>query len=205
MTGAPFELPLRCRCGYVRGVAREVSRSAGFRFACYCTDCQAFARFLKRPDVLDAAGGTDIFQMPPARVTFSVDAHALRCLHLNDSTKVLRWYAQCCRTPLANTAASPRFPVVGLIHSFMDTEVKGRSRDEVLGPPLCRIYERSAAGALPPTAPPSASFGAFAKRGAKVLGWRVRGLNWPNPFFDAATGAPLSAPPVVTPDEHVAI
>ena len=56
----PLDLPICCRCGHVRGIAREVSPSAGFRFVCYCKDCQAFARFLDRPDVLDAAGGTDI-------------------------------------------------------------------------------------------------------------------------------------------------
>ena len=62
----PLNLPLRCRCGRVRGVASEVAPSAGFRFVCYCQDCQAFARFLERPDVFDAAGGTDIFQIQPA-------------------------------------------------------------------------------------------------------------------------------------------
>ena len=49
------------------GVASAVSPSAGFRFGCYCRDSQAFARFLERPDILDAAGGTDIFQVPPVR------------------------------------------------------------------------------------------------------------------------------------------
>src|SRR6202011_2265415 len=65
----PLDLPLRCRRGRVRGVASDVSPSTGFRFVCYCKDCQAFARFLKRADVLDPAGGTDIFQMPPGRVS----------------------------------------------------------------------------------------------------------------------------------------
>ena len=60
MTRVPVTLPLCCRCGHVRGVAREVAPSAGFRFICYCTNRQAFARFLERPDVLDDAGGTDI-------------------------------------------------------------------------------------------------------------------------------------------------
>lgn len=60
----PLDLPLRCRCGHVRGVATKISPLAGFRFFCYCKDCQAFARFLDRADVLDATGGTDIFQMP---------------------------------------------------------------------------------------------------------------------------------------------
>ena len=93
----PLDLPLRCRCGRVRGVASDVSPSGGFRFVCYCKDCQAFARFLERPDVLDPAGGTDIFQMPPARVRLSAGMDAVRCLRLSDKG-VLRWYTDCCRT-----------------------------------------------------------------------------------------------------------
>jgi hypothetical protein len=58
-----MELSLRCHCGRIRGVTSEVSPSSGFRFVCYCKDCPAFARFLERPDVLDTAGGTDIFQI----------------------------------------------------------------------------------------------------------------------------------------------
>src|SRR5215469_16926471 len=97
----PSELPLRCRCGHVHGVARGLSPSAVFRFVCYCTDCQAFARFLERPDVLDSAAGTDIVQMPPAWVTLTAGADALRCLSLADGSRVLRWYSGCCRTPIA--------------------------------------------------------------------------------------------------------
>jgi hypothetical protein len=199
----PLDLPLRCRCGHVRGLAREVAQSSGFRFVCYCTDCQAFARFLDRPDVLDAAGGTDIFQMPPGRVTLSAGTEALRCLAF--SSKVLRWYADCCRTPIANTAASPRFPIVALIHSFMDHDADGRSRDEVLGPPLCRIYERSATQPLPPDAPAPASFGVFARRASKMLGWWWHGLERPNPFFDDRRGTPVSTPRVLTTRERAAL
>src|SRR5678815_5259444 len=104
----PVAIPLRCQCGQVRGVARDVSAATGFRFICYCQDCQLFARFLDRADVLDAAGGTDIFQMPPDRVRLDAGTDALRCLSL--SSKVLRWYTGCCWTPIANTAAGPRFP-----------------------------------------------------------------------------------------------
>ena len=62
---------LQCRCGHVRGTASEFAPSSGFRLVCYCKDCQGFARFLDRADVLDAAGGTDILQMPPGRVTLT--------------------------------------------------------------------------------------------------------------------------------------
>jgi hypothetical protein len=183
----------------VRGVASDVSPSTGFRFVCYCKDCQAFVRFLDRSDVLDPAGGTDIFQMPPGRVKLTAGTDALRCLRL--SSKVLRWYTGCCRTPIGNTAAGPRFPILALVHSFMDHAADARPRDEVLGPPLCRIYERSANGPLPPDAPPPPSLGVFARRASKLLDWWVHGLGRPTPFFDERTGASRAEPRVLEQNE----
>jgi hypothetical protein len=199
---APLDLPLRCRCGHIRGVASDVSPSTGLRFVCYCKDCQAFARFLERAeDVLDPAGGTDIFQMPPARIQLTAGTDALRCLRLSE--KVLRWYTDCCRTPIANTAAD--FPFAAVIHTFMDHEADNRSRDEVLGPPLCRIFERTAIGPLPPNAPPPPSLGVFASRISKFLGWWVRGLARPTPFFDDQTNAPRAVPRVFTQNVRAAV
>jgi hypothetical protein len=150
--------------------------------------------------VLDDAGGTDIVHMPAACVTLTAGADAVCCISF--SAKVLRWYTDCCRTPIANTAASPRFPVVGLIHSFLDYPAGGHAREQVLGPPLCRIYERSAI--VPPDAPPPPTLRLFARRAAKILGWWVRGLARPNPFFDDFTVAPLSVPRVLAPSERAA-
>src|SRR5690348_8261364 len=172
MARRPTEIPLRCRCGHVHGVASEVAPNTGFRFVCYCGDCQAFARFLERPDVLDLSGGTDIFQMPIGRVKLTAGAG---------------------------------FPVVGLIHSFMNPEADGRSRDEVLGAPLGRIYERSATGPLPADAPPPFALAFFPRRAATLLGWWLRGLGRPNPFFDERTKAPLSMPRAFTPEERAAL
>ena len=199
----PVELPLRCKCGQVRGVARDVGPSTGLRFVCYCEDCRAFARFLERPDVLDPEGGTDIFQMPPARLGLTLGTENLRCLRLSD--KVLRWYSDCCRTPIGNTATSVRFPLVAVIHSFMDHVADGRSRDEALGAPLCRIFERSALGPLPPTAPPPLSFRAFGRRTSIIFGSLVRGLGRPSPFFDERTGAPHAEPRVFTASERASL
>src|SRR6516165_4251820 len=121
------DITLKCHCGRMRGTARAVSPSAGFRFFCYCKDCQAFTRFLERPDVLDSAGGTDIFQMPPGRMKITASGDdVLRCLRLSNDG-VLRWYTDCCRTPIANTAG-PGFPIVGVMHSIMDHEAAGSSR-----------------------------------------------------------------------------
>lgn len=197
------DFPLRCRCGHVRGMATDVSAHAGFRFVCYCADCQAFARLLQRPDALDAAGGTDISHMPPARMALTGGTDAVRCLTF--SGKVLRWYADCCHTPIANTASGPRFPVVALIHSFMAGDNNGRSRDETLGPPLCRIYERSATGPLPANASPPPSLRLYALRASRIFGWWAHRLGRPNPFFDVTTQAPLSKPRTFTSGERAAL
>jgi hypothetical protein len=187
----------------VHGVANRVSPSTGCRVLCYCKDCQSFARFLERTDVLDAAGGTDIFQMPPERVKLTAGRDAVRCLRLSDKG-VLRWYTDCCRTPIGNTAG-PRVPLIGVIHCFMDHRAEGHSRDIVLGPPLCRIYERSALGPLPPTAPPPPSFGVFVRRASKIFGWWVLGLDRPSPLFDDHTNAPRAMPRVLTRSERAAL
>ena len=162
-----------------------------------------FARFLERADVLDPAGGTDIFQMPSGCVKLTAGMDALRCVRL--SNKVLRWYADCCRTPIANTAAGPRFPVIAVIHSFMGHERDGRPRDEVLGTPLCRIYERSAIAPLPSNAPGPPSLRLFARRASRILGWWVRGLGRPTPFFDDRTKLPRAEPRVLTDSERAAV
>ncbi len=110
-----------------------------------------------------------------------------------------------CRTPVANTPATPGFPVIGMVHCFMDHAADGRSRDEVLGPPLCRIYERSATGPLPPNAPGPLSARIFARRASRLLGWWVRGFGRPTPFFDELTNAPCAVPRVLTPGERAAL
>jgi uncharacterized protein DUF6151 len=141
----PLDLPLRCRCGHVRGIASAVSSSTGGRVLCYCKDCQAFARFLERADVLDAAGGTDIFQMPPGRVNLTAGMDAVRCLRLSNRG-VYRWYTDCCRTPIGNIAG-PRVPLIGVIHCFMDHQADGHSRDPVARPaplPNLRTLRRRA-------------------------------------------------------------
>jgi hypothetical protein len=87
----------------------------------------------------------------------------------------------------------------------MDHAADGRAGDEALGPPLCRIFERSAVGPLPPNAPGPASVGLFARRASKLLGWWLRGLSRPTPFFDDRTKAPRAAPRELTPSERSAL
>ena len=134
--------------------------------------------------------------LPPARM------HCGACASPKKFSGGTRIVAKL-RSPMA--PATPRFPVIGVIHSFIDFEAYGRSRDEILGTPLCRIHERSAVGPLPADAPRPAPLGIFAQRAAKALGWWMRGLGGPNPLFDDRTDAPLSAPRVVTLEERAVL
>ena len=86
---------LRCQCGAVRGLANTVAPDTGMHVVCMCDDCQAFAHFLERDDVLDASGGTAIFQLRPAQLEITAGREHLRCMRLSEKG-LLRWYAGCC-------------------------------------------------------------------------------------------------------------
>jgi hypothetical protein len=191
------ELPLRCRCGTVQGIATDLSPKTGNRIVCYCDDCQAFAHFLERDDILDSHGGTDIFQMTPSQVTITLGADHLHCMRLSEKG-LMRWYTGCCKTPVGNTAASAGVPVVGLIHSFVDHAAHGRSRDDVLGAPIGFVQTRFAVGRPPPHAG-AMSLPALIVRSVRLLvgAWQT-GKSRPSPFFNASTRTPVVEPRVLT-------
>ena len=66
------QIELRCRCGEVRGMATNLSPRTVNRVVCYCDDCQAFVHQLGRADLLDPQGGSDIVQMAPAALSFTI-------------------------------------------------------------------------------------------------------------------------------------
>jgi len=88
-------------------------KAAGTRAVCYCRDCQAFDAHLKggRRDV---HGGTHIFQTLPNEVRITFGDEHLACLRLGPRG-LIRWYANCCGTPLANTLPRPGLPFIGMI------------------------------------------------------------------------------------------
>jgi hypothetical protein len=193
------QLPLRCRCGLVKGTATDVSPDTGTRLLCYCDDCQAYARFLERQDVLDAYGGTEVFHLTPSQVAITQGREHLRCMRLSPKG-MLRWFAGCCNTPIGNTIAA-RLPFVGLVDCFIDHAADGRSREEVLGPPT-RIHGRFAKGGGPEGTHRSASLALLARSAGHLARAWLSGKGRPSPFFDEKTGAPCVAPRVLTPAER---
>ena len=198
----PTDLPLRCKCGSVRGVAKRVSGDRGNRVVCYCDDCQSFAYFLGAADeVLDEHGGTDIFQTSPARVVISEGADRLACMQLKPGG-LHRWYAGCCKTPIGNTLGTPQVAFVGLIQSFVDHASDGRSRDEVLGPIRARVNARFAKGDRSQLDAHDRSPVSMILRFIWVFAAaRLRGDHKRSPFFDPITGKPIVDAQVLTPAE----
>lgn len=193
-------LRIWCDCGKLQGVFRDVAAGNGNRTVCYCRDCQAFARFLERPDVLDVQGGTEIFQHSPRGLVFTEGVEQLACLRLSDKG-MLRWYAACCRTPIANTLPSPSMCFVGLIRAAWNPQ-----DDALLGPIRNRVQAQSAVG---DTAELAASKGIPLPVFARVL-WillkaRLRGDHRYSPFFDAATGEPRVEPQVLSAEARRAL
>jgi hypothetical protein len=192
------DVELRCACGTVRGVVAEASARACNRAVCYCDDCQTFARFLGRDDVMNARGGTDILQVAPSRVRFVAGREQLRCMRLSPKG-LLRWYTECCKTPAGNMLPTPRSPFVGFPVCFVALE--GSVLDAAVGPSRGSLHGRFAVGGCPEGVPARIGLGLLARSMAWVLGNVVRGRHTPSPFW-SANGEPVAAPLVLTREQR---
>lgn len=188
--------PLRCRCGAVRASLELPTRLN--RAVCYCRSCQAFAHFLGcEKDVLDEQGGSDIVQVRPAAVHFDQGAEQIACLRLTKEG-TMRWYANCCRTPIGNTVANPKVSFVGLIHPFVTGTRE--ERDSGFGPVTTRVFTDGAVGERRPTSTGFAT--AVAKLGVIILGARISGAYRRTPFFREDMKSPVATPHVLTAAEY---
>ncbi|MGE0797855.1 MAG: DUF6151 family protein [Lautropia sp.] len=183
---------LRCRCGTLQGlVARP---GIAVRARCYCRDCQAYAAWFG-PDagIVDDAGGTEVVAMLPRQVRFTAGLDALACLSLSPRG-ILRWYAGCCRTPIGNTPRDRRMSYLGLITSCLADEPP---LEAAFGPLRMTAHVGSARRPVARTGPLAAA-AALARPGAAMLAAWIGGGYRDNPFFDAATGAPIRPPQVLS-------
>lgn len=187
------DVSLKCSCGKVNGLAKNVSGNTGSRLVCCCDDCQAFAHFLEREDdILDDYGGTDIFQMTPAQIEITSGKEYLRCLRLTPKG-IIRWYTDCCKTPIGNTV-SAGLPFIGLIHNFMfDNGVRDKNLGPILGYLQCRFAKKE-----PPVKEKYSGFPfrILIRAFSRILLAKIRGQHKPNAFFDDE-GKPISEPNVI--------
>jgi hypothetical protein len=79
----------------------------------------------------------------PRFVVFTAGLEKLACMSLWPKG-MLRWYARCCQTPIANTMRASTFPHVGLIHNCLESP--SRSLETAFGPVRMRVNRLSAKG-----------------------------------------------------------
>jgi hypothetical protein len=183
--------PLRCTCGKLKGKLNQTKEI--HRTICYCTDCQAFAHFLKREhDILDEIGGTTILQTLPKHITFIEGTENLACIRLTD-TGLLRWYTTCCNTPIGNTLSKNEIPFIGLIPNCVDLEQA--SLNKVFGPVRRTVSTQEAIG----EPKPKAIGGGINKFRVVYMSYRsmMDGSYMQNPFFVLETGNPIVTPQVL--------
>lgn len=189
------DVPLQCSCGQFRAVVHRAGKRHGNRVICYCRDCQAFAKFLGRQDeILDAHGGTDVYQVSPGRLEILAGIEHLACVHLTEQP-TLRWYTDCCRSPIGNTLATSRLPFIGLIHSCIDTSGVEGGLDALIGPVRARVNGGGARGDTSGLdIHDSAPISLYWHFGRMVLASKLSG-EWKNsPLFDRQTGRPIVKP-----------
>lgn len=189
---------LRCRCGQLRG---EVDLARAYaRATCHCRDCQAFARFLGQPGVLDSSGGTDIVAAAPDAVRITAGAEHLAAMSMSPRG-LLRWYAACCRTPLANTPRDPKVYYSGVVVACL-AGAPG-AVDAALGP-----RDRIAVNTGSATAPVKSAPLRFLSGGLRIFGSvavaRLRGRRSGAPFFDEE-GRPGRDPEVIDRERRAAL
>lgn len=197
----PSDLPIRCTCGEISGTLHDASPANGNRIRCYCDDCQSFAHFLGGADeILDAHGGSDIYQTAPCRVTIERGVEQIACMRLT-SSGLMRWYAGCCRAPIGNTMATRQMPFVGVLTRCIALD--DAARDAALGADRGGLNGRFAKGDRAAVdAVDRAPLGMIVRMVLRFASARLRGQHEPHPFFDAASGEPIVAPEVLSAEER---
>lgn len=134
---ASVRLEIRCRCGAVAGHVQVMKHR---RVVCYCNDCQLFAHYLNRADMLDPHGGTDALITAPGYVHLDRGQPHVRCLRLS-ARGAHRWYAACCNTPLGSTLGA-WLPFASLPSGCFEAP-------QALGPINARVRARFASSHVP--------------------------------------------------------
>ncbi|KAM3091924.1 DUF6151 family protein [Phormidesmis sp. 146-35] len=186
---------IRCNCGKLKGTLHR--NDYVNRCVCYCADCQAFARFLKREnEILDERGGTSIIQTIPANIAFDEGIENLTCMRLT-ANGLLRWYAVCCNTPIGNTPPNLSTSFVGLIHNCLSSDQS--SLDRAFGSVRMHVSTKYAIGKDKPKS--TGLLSSTLRIIGMVLKARLDGSYKRTPFFVLESGAPIVTPKVLSDQE----
>ncbi|NOD35898.1 MULTISPECIES: DUF6151 family protein [unclassified Ruegeria] len=185
-------LAFSCRCGSLQGRISARGVRQGTHVECFCHDCRAAQLYFKQPD--PAPGAVDILQMAPDEIEISAGGQFLAVMKLSPNG-MLRWYANCCNTPLATTPPGASLPFAGFLVRRITDDISD------LGPVTTRGFVPRPNGKQKHEKISFAAFGLIRRVAISRLSGR-----WKNtPFFDRKTGEPVAAPVVISKDERAAL
>lgn len=195
-------MQIQCDCGTFKATIDHFPKATPGRLMCYCDDCQVYLMHLKRTDLLDEAGGTEIVPVYPANMKVVSGASELRCLRLSDKGP-FRWSVGCCNTPILNTR--PTHPWLGVFANVYNKK-DPRFLEKTFGPIRSRILGKYAKGAMPPPGTPKTfDFKAMRTVLPFTLKGRFGGKSRPSPFFDPETDLPIREPVVLSANERASL
>jgi hypothetical protein len=151
------------------------------RLVCLCNDCQAYAHYLGRVEkILDVNGGTEIIPVHPAKLQITHGKEKLSCVRLSDDG-VNRWFAACCKSPVANTPRE-NLPYVGLFSRVLDLEDGKSSIEKTIGPVFARINGKYGIPPLPAGTSKNTPLRVMLYVIKFMLAGRMKGLGVPSPL-----------------------
>ena len=192
-------LSFACDCGTVTGTMLGAGPDQGDHVVCHCTDCQNLTHYLGHADILDAQGGTALYQSRCARMKLHSGRERLACVHLTDKP-TLRWYADCCRTPLFNSYRNGKIPYITTQLAACDPA----ARERLTGPPLGHLFTADGIGDT--SAMSKMSMGKLMRRFfPRMIRDMLSGDRRRCELFDAKTLEPITAPYRLTEQERYAL
>lgn len=197
---------LQCQCGLVR--AEVDCRGTHNRLICYCTDCQAFGRFVaglretaassdSDMPILDAQGGTELVQVAQSTLKFLHGEDQLLAVRLSEKG-MIRWYTRCCHTPIGNTMPTVGGAFIGLIHSSLTRPQLNAD----FGDQVAQLNTNTALGT--PKPPQHGLFRVISSFLWLLISERASGRYRQSPLFDA-NGSPITVPGVLNAAEVSAL
>jgi hypothetical protein len=189
-------MQIQCECGSFRAKLTTFPKNTPGRLICYCDDCQAFLHYLKRDDLLDQNGGTEIVPAYPADIELVAGKEHIKCVRLSP-TGMYRFYAGCCSTPIGNT--DPVRAWVGIPHRAYSVK-EPHLLEKMLGPIKSSIMGKHAKGTPPPGTPQTFDLKCFATVMPFILKGILKKKAKPSPFFE--NGISVVAPKILTREER---
>lgn len=189
-------MEIQCDCGKFRAELTQFPKNTPGRLICYCDDCQGFLQYIKRTDLLNENGGTEIIPAYPADIKMIAGKDVVRCVRLH-AKGMYRFFTSCCHTPIANT--DPTRAWAGINRRMYITKDPSRL-DRELGPVKSSIMGKYAKGTPPAGTPQTFDFKGMVTVLPFIIKGKILGKSKHSPFFDK--GEAIAVPKILTVEER---